>query len=305
MRGIRSLENLPSSSGAHNPSLVIRWAGLQKPGLWLSVWLFTLASTLVLLWLGYSLYERVGLFFGLAIAVSLNALLFVFGDSNLVRFYKAKRVRGQDPWMLGEVLSRQSNQMNLSPPSIYIFDCLSANAFTIGIPWRPSAIGLSSGLLEKMSFKEREAIIAYLLVQIKLSETFFHGVVTILNNAITGLAQTLDKLWVINFFFDRKQRPVVWMLSPVSWLLTRLVRPPQSYFRMDAMTGEQLGNRSGLAHVLWRLQGLSETCPLEMPPSSSHHFIVNPESPSAPIFFERTHPPMKLRLERLVGFYPI
>jgi heat shock protein HtpX len=175
--GLARTKRLISNS---SPRINVRWTSLQRPGLWVSVWLFILSSSLVLLWVGYTFGERSGLFFGLVASVLLNLLIFVFGESNLIEFFEAEPVRGQDPWGLQDSLAQLSEALGIDVPSVYVFEHNSANGFTIGIPWKPSAIGLSSALLGKLNENERRAVLAYLLVQVKQSETFSNGVMTIL-----------------------------------------------------------------------------------------------------------------------------
>jgi heat shock protein HtpX len=289
----------------HSSRLNVRWIGLQKPGLWVSVWLFILSSSLVLLWSGYTLGEREGLFLGLIASVFLNLLVFIFGESNLIQFFSAEQVRGQDPWGLQDSLVNLSETIGMNVPTVYVFEHNSANGFTIGIPWKPSAIGLSTALLNKLNQQERHAVLGYLLIQINQSETFLYGVTTILVNALSGMAASIDRFWPVNFFFDKKQRPFLFLLSPLIWVLIKMVRTSKSYLKIDALACEILEDRKILAEVFWRLQGLAETCPMAIPPCSSHHFIVNPESQKRSFFYEKTHPPMKHRLEKLVGYYPI
>lgn len=270
-----------------------------------TLWFFIILSSLLILWIGYSTFERLGLFVGLLLTIALNFLIFIYGESPLLNFFRAEKFKGQDPWGLNLFIQQMSEKIEMPPPTLYIFESPSANGFTSGIPWKSPALALSSTLIKKLNDQERKTIITYLLVQMKTAESFWVGMASILANTLVGTAENLDKLWPVNFFFDQKQRPFLKLLAPWGWLLIRWTRPSHKYVSMDLLVSEILQDRRILAEVLWRLQGLAETIPLSVPACTSHLFIVNPESPEDPLFFERTHPSMKYRLEKLMGYYPI
>lgn len=278
---------------------------LRLPKIWLSIWLFIILTALLFLWAGYSLGERLGLFIGLLVAVGFHVLIFVFGDSKLIQFFKAEKVLGQDPWALQQTIADLAYNLEMEVPALYVFKSPSANAFSTGIPWRANALGLSTGLLEKLSSPEREAVLAFLLVQLRQTDNFTHGVVTMIANTLVGTAQQLDRLWPTNFFFSKKQKPFLLLFAPLGWAVIKFARHAKAYIQTDALASEILGQRQILSDVLWRLQGLAETQPMKVPPCTSHHFIVNPESQNEPYFFAKTHPSMKYRLEKLIGYYPV
>ena len=75
-------------------------------------------------------------------------------------------------------------------------------------------------------------------------------------------------------------------------------------FENDLQAAELIHDRFRLAEVLWRLEGLAQTQPLHPPPCSSHLFIVNPEGYRQKLLF-KSHPSIEVRLQKLMGYYPI
>ncbi|RZJ24374.1 MAG: heat-shock protein, partial [Flavobacterium sp.] len=75
-------------------------------------------------------------------------------------------------------------------------------------------------------------------------------------------------------------------------------------FQNDLQAAELLHDRFRLAEVLWKLEGLAQTQPMKAPPCSSHLFIVNPEGYNQRLFL-KSHPSIQVRLQKLMGYYPI
>lgn len=268
-----------------------------------TLWLFVVLSSFLILWFGYYFFERLGLFLGLLVSIALNLSFFVFGKSPLVYFFQAQHYKGQDPWGLNSMIADISRQLEMPAPQLFVFESPSANAFTSGIPWQGRLIGLSSSLIKKFSQEEKKAILVYLLVQIRFSENFWVGFSTMVTNTLVGIATTIDKYWPPNFFFEKRSKPLLSVVAPLGWFIIRWARPPRRYVYVDLLASEILQDRKTLSRVLWRLEGLALTSPLQVPPCSGHLFIVDPDSSSS--FFLKSHPSMKYRLEKLMGYYPI
>src|SRR5690606_18645467 len=153
--------------------------------------------------------------------------------------------------------------------------------------------------------EEIKAVVAHQVCQIRRLDTFGFGVASIIANSLMGLGQILDHFWPPNFFFAKKQRPFLTLLSPLGWLIIKLMIRRSTYFENDQLSSDLLGNRRTLAEVLWKLDGFSRTMPLTIPPCTSHLFVVNPEAYTQKNIFLRSHPSIRSRLLKLMGYYPI
>ncbi len=270
------------------------------------VWVFIVGICLLFLVLGYRLGDRVGLLIGLGLAIVLNLLIFFYGEAHILNLLQVRLSEGQDAWGLQPLLEDYSSRLGLKRlPRLYILESPAAVAFCIGIAWRRPCVCISDGLLKRFSDNDLRAVMAHQIGHIRNMETFGFGVTSILANTLVGLGQLLDLLWPPNFFLNKKQKPFLTLLSPVGWLIIRLVVRTRTYYENDALAAELVGDRRRLAEVLWRMEGLAQTQPLAIPPCTSHLFMVNPEGLGQKNLFLKFHPTMKTRLLKLVGYYPI
>nr|WP_295905950.1 M56 family metallopeptidase [uncultured Bdellovibrio sp.] len=263
------------------------------------VWIFILTSSLALLIAGYQLGERLGLLIGFFLALFLNFFVFFYGESRVLAKLNAKRMKGQDAWGLIDKVQKMSAKLRMPVPAIYITPHSSANAFCVGQSWKRSSLGFTVGLLQKLDDKELEAVVAHQLCHIRRLDTFAFGVTSTIANSVVGLGQFLDNFlpYKLQFFMP--------LFSPIGWFIIKSVVGEKSFFENDLMASELLENRHQLGEVLWRMEGLAQTQPLEIPPCTSHLFMVNPEGFNQKNLFLKSHPAIEVRLQKLMGYYPI
>lgn len=263
------------------------------------VWLFLITLSMAHLIIGYQLADRVGLFIGFLMAVALNLLIFSFGETNLLGKMHAHILEGQDPWGVIEKVNQFSKHAGVFPaPKIYLLETNTPTALALGHAWRRGAIGVSRGLLEKLEHEELHAVIAYLVCYIHRLDSFGFGVTSIIANSFMGLAAALDKPFP-------KVRPFTWLLSPLAWLVIRIAVNDKNFYDNDDLATSLLHERAWLARALWKLQGYADSVPLEIPPCTSHLFVVSPRGAYEKNWFNQAHPKTSHRIQRLVGYYPI
>lgn len=263
------------------------------------VWVFILSSSLALLVVGYQLGERLGLMIGFMFAVLLNFMVFFYGESRVLAKLNAKRLKGQDAWGLLDLVGSFSEQLGVPVPSVYLIPDASANAFAVGHSWKKGSLGFTQGLLQTLDQDELEAVVAHQLCHIRRLDTFAFGVSSTLANSVVGLGQFLDSFlpYRLQFFMP--------LLSPIGWLIIKLVVGEKSFFENDLMASQLMGDRVRLGEALWRLEGLAQTRPLVIPACTSHLFMVNPEGFKQRNLFLKSHPPIEVRIQKLMGYYPI
>ena len=267
------------------------------------VWLFIASLSLASLFVGYHFGDRLGLFLGFLFAVTLNLLIFLFGDTQLLKRMKAERLMGQDPWGLNELAAKYSRSVGLPTPDVYLTEHATAAAFSCSHAWSQGSICLSTGLLKKFSSAEIAAVIAYEVCQIRNLDSFVLGVTGNIANSLIGVAQWLDQFWP--FSQRHSQKPFVTMLSPLAWIVIYLSVTKRNYYANDDMASGLLPDRQILAEALWKLEGLSSSSPMDVPPCSYHLFIVNPLGLKKKNWFFLFHPKIENRIRRLVGHFPL
>jgi heat shock protein HtpX len=270
------------------------------------VWIFILLSSLTLLILGYEIAERLGLFIGFLSAIGLNFFVFFYGESQILTSLNSKRMQGQDPWGLGEISKKYSDHLGLKPPDLYLIPSEIETAFCVNHLWRRGSIAVTSALVQKFNKEDLEAVIAYQLCNLNNLDSFAVGVTHALANALVGLGKMLDHFWPPNHFLLRsqKQKIFVRICASLGWSLIKLASGHKRFYKNDLQAAELIHDRFRLAEVLWRLEGLAQTQPLRPPPCSSHLFIVNPEGDRQKLLL-KSHPSIEVRLQKLMGYYPI
>lgn len=269
------------------------------------VWLFILTTSLFLLILGYNLGDRLGLLIGFLMAIILNVLVFFYGENHLLKSLHAQKLIGQDGWGMIDTVTKICNDLQIPKPTIYLAKHNACSVFSVGHSWKNSSLCVTTGLLENFSGKDLEAIIAHQVCHIRRLDTFSFGVSSTLANAVVGIGQFLDKFWPPNLILKKKQKIFLNLFSPLGWLIIKLVVGQKVFFENDLMASELIQDRTRIGQLLWRLEGLAQTKPLNVPPCTSHLFIVNPEGFEQRNIFLKSHPPIDKRLKKLLGYYPV
>ena len=234
-------------------------------------------------------------------AIGLNTLVFFWGESRILSRFGAKPLQGNDPWGLRSLIEKLSIQLGIYPPALYVMEASTATAFSFGFSLKKPCVCVSTALLEKLSPAELEAVMAQQLCHVSRMDSFLFGVTGVLANSLMNLGEFLDSFWPPRFFFEKRQKPFLTLLSPLGWLIIRGVVSRSTYYDNDRAAAHLISSRERLGEVLWRLEGLAQTRPLQVPPCTAHFFIVNPEGNRQKNPFFRTHPPLNERLRTLMG----
>lgn len=269
------------------------------------VWLFVLLTSLTFLILGSQVMGRMGLFIGLFSAVIFHTLLFVWGEGLVLSRFKLEPMKGRDPWGLNEKCSQWAADQQMPTPELMILDADLPTAFSFEAPWRSPMIALSKGLLKNLKQKELEAVLAYQISHLKNRQNLRSTVCLMLANSLSKLSEKLDHLWIPSLVFEKKQKPFLFLFSPLISLFVHLSQSQQSQMTADLNAAHLIASRDLLGQVLWKLEGWALTHPMDVPPATSQLFIVNPERIRQKNTLLQFHPPMQRRLEKLVGYYPI
>jgi len=267
------------------------------------VWIFILLASFSFLLVGYGVEGRSGLVLGFFIALIFNILIFYFGETHLTHFFDLKLLSGQDPWLIHHYLKKHCTQLDLQMPAVYLVNCSTPTAFCLGFTPTSSSICLTTGFLESFSSEDLEAVLAYQLCQISSLDNFAFGIASVLANTIVGVGQTLDRYLLIPFL--KRQNIFLNLLSPLAWMILRIAIQQKTFFSIDLLAVKLLNERRRLAEVLWRLNGMSLSRPMQIPPCTNHLFILNPEGRLNKNRLLKSHPAIDARIRNLIGYYPI
>ena len=272
------------------------------------VWLFIITTSLFFLVICSQLAGRFGLLLGLAVALLFHTLIFIWGDGLLLRKFSLTPLLGQDPWHLNSKVQTWMKSEKLQLPDkveLFLLDSDLPTAFSFELPWKKPMVAISNSLIKKLNQDEVEMILVHQLCQLQHRQTLRFAILSLLANTVAQASQFLDRIWIPNAVFGRKQKPFMSLFSPIISILVRVSHSTQDQYVIDQHAAQLIGSREKLGRLLWKLEGWSLTHPMDIVPATSHLFIVNPERIRQKNTLLQFHPATKDRLEKLVGSYPV
>ena len=244
------------------------------------------------------------------------AMLFGFGGalfSLMISKWSAKRMVGaqvietprnaSEQWLV-ETVRRQATAAGIQMPEVAIYDSPEVNAFATGPSRNNALVAVSTGLLNRMTREEAEAVLGH-----EVSHVANGDMVTL--TLIQGVLNTfvIFASRVVGNFIDRailkneNDAPGVGyyvssiVLEIVFGILASIVVAwfsRQREFRADA-GGARLADRQGMINALRRLQSLHEEAHM---PGTLTAFGINGGGSGFRALFS-THPPLEKRIAAL------
>ncbi len=262
------------------------------------VWLFIVFGALTQLLIGYQFGGRLGLFIAFIFSLLTTTISYFFGDGALATHTKGRTLSGQDSWGLLALLSKFTEQLGLENVELQIVDSNSPICFALASPWSKNLIAISTAVLNRLSEREREALLANLCCKLHKNRNFLFSVTNLIANSILGVCNLLDR-------FFPKYQPFTAVFSPFCRLLVKLGNGHHTFFEIDGLTTTLVHDQKSLASVIWKLESLSLTQPPSIPSCSEHFFLVDPYGSKKNLSLHRVHPPVAKRIKKLVGYFPI
>lgn len=261
-------------------------------------------------YLGQLVDERQGLLWGLAIALSVNAIIFFYGEWRLSAFEDYRLIEGTDPYGYLALASSTAEKIRTRIPQVYLCEKSAPEIFVSGHLLGRCKIHLSSGLYHHLSAPEREAL--FLRCMLIFKENLFLNLN--LTSALIDLSffggEFLDK--IVHFLFLGKSTKNQWYSHPFStlagWLalpLSRLTWSHRDIMRLDRATVSHLQDPLDLARALIKLDSFSASFPSKIAPGLSPLFMVNPLPRQGSLKLFDCYPRLKTRILFLAGHFPI
>jgi heat shock protein HtpX len=262
--------------------------------------------SLVLLLIGQKIGGRQGLLFAFLFSIGLNSFIYYFADLRILNMFKDQAIEGNDTWDVNLLLRELAAKAKLPPPKVYSTKLPCPTAITIGKSWSKSYILLSEKLLDKLSKEELKAVLALELAKIKRHDTLAMGMLSIFTSFWLHLTQFLDAAVFFHWVFKEKRIYFFTYLGilPLKGLLYLAIHP-STYYESDKLAAELVPDPKLLAQVIWKLESYASTIPLKVPLDTAHLFIVNPLPKEGLYKWLRVQPDYNLRIQRLVGHFPI
>ena len=251
-----------------------------------------------------------GLVIALVLAGVMNLGTYFFSDKIALSTSGAQPVSREEDPRIYQIVERLAGKAGIPVPKIYKIPTNSPNAFATGRNPNHASVAVTQGILEICDDEEIEGVLAHELGHVKNRDILTSAIVATIAGAITLIARLV--FWGEMFGFGggggnegeggALSALAMMIVAPFAAILIQLAISRSREYEADATGARITGNPQGLARALKKIDEWSKRVPMQVSPSMAHMFICQPLT-GREMFSNlfSTHPPMKKRIERLVG----
>ena len=278
----------------------------------LKVGLLLIALTVLFVTVGAWLGGTTGMVIALVIAVGMNLGSYWFSDRLVLKMTRASPLLpAEAPW-LHRMTERLAQRAGIPTPRLYLVPDRQPNAFATGRSPEHGVVAINEGLLNLLSDREIEGVIAHEIAHIKHRDTLTMAIVASLAGAVMTLINLAQWAMLFGGGDEEEGAPglitvlVAALVAPVAAALIQLGVSRAREFEADATAAALVGSSDGLISALLKLEhGIQHMPAYTAHPAMTHMQIVNGlrsrkkslKGRLARLFM--THPPMEERVERL------
>jgi heat shock protein HtpX len=252
-----------------------------------------------------------GLMFALILAAVMNLGSYFFSDKLAIAMSGAKPIAREQNPRIYQIVERLAAKANVPVPKIYFIPTDSPNAFATGRNPNHASVAVTRGILEICDDEEIEGVLAHELGHVKNRDILISAVVATIAGAITLIGRMVFWAELFGGFGggggDNRRGGALsalamMILAPLAAVLIQLAISRSREYQADATGAEITGNPQGLARALDKIDKYAKRIPMRASPSMAHLFIYQPLT-TGEIFSSlfSTHPPIRKRIERLIG----
>jgi len=263
----------------------------------------------VLLVIGQLWAGENGMIIALVLAAVMNFGTYFFSDKIALSTSGAKPISRDDNPRIYQIVERLAGKAAIPVPKIYMIPTDSPNAFATGRNPNHASVAVTRGILEICDDEEIEGVLAHELGHVKNRDILTSAIVATLAGAITFIGRMV--FWGEMFGLggggnDREGGALsalaMMILAPLAAVLIQLAISRSREYEADSTGAHITGNPQGLARALKKIDEWSKRVPMQVAPSMAHLYILAPltgREMFSSLF--STHPPIKKRIERLIG----
>lgn len=252
------------------------------------------------------IYGSIGIFWGTLIGAGFYTLLQYFIAARLaLSLNGAKQIRKSDEPRLYRIVENLSITEGMPMPSVYVIDDSAPNAFATGRDPRHAHVAATQGILDLMSDRELEAVMAHEMGHVKNYDIRIMMIVFGLVSAIGLIADAFLRMMWFGGNDDDPPHPIFLILGIVAALLAPFVAilvqaavSRQREYLADASGALTTRDPEALASALEKL-GSVGTGLRRQNSSTAHLFFASPLKGASLSKLFSTHPPIEERVKRL------
>jgi heat shock protein HtpX len=264
----------------------------------------TLKTTMLLATLT-ALFMALGMMFGgrggamiaLVIAAGMNLFTYWNADKIVLRLHNAREVDARTAPEFHAMVARLAQRAGLPMPKVYIVEDASPNAFATGRNPENAAVAATTGLIERLTPEEVEAVMAHELGHVRNRDTLIMTMVATIAGAISMIAN-----FGLFFGSSENRNPLAAIaaviMAPFAAMIVQMAISRTREFGADRSGAEISGNPGALATALAKIAMPAQQIPSQAAmrnPAAAQLYIV----PSAVRSLFSTHPDTGERIARL------
>lgn len=262
------------------------------------------ALSALFLLVGYAFGGQVGMIVALVFALAMNIGSYWFSDTMVIKMTRAQPVSPQQAPALYAMVERLAQKAGIPTPRLFIVPDPQPNAFATGRNPERGVVAVNQGLLDLLSEREIEGVIAHEIAHIRFRDTRTMAVVAALASATMTLVQFGGFFGASRDDDDGGGNPLLaialLVLAPLTAMLVQAGISREREFEADAEAARLHGTPDGLIRALEKLHYGAERIPSATArPATAHLNIVNPLAGQRLAGLFSTHPPVEARVEAL------
>jgi len=255
------------------------------------------ALTALFMALGMMFGGRGGAMIALVIAAGMNLFTYWNADKIVLRMHNAHEVDARSAPQLHAMVARLAQRARLPMPRVYLVEDASPNAFATGRNPENAAVAATTGLLERLTPEEVEAVMAHELGHVRNRDTLVMTMVATIAGAISMIAN-------FGMFFgsSENRNPLATIaavfMAPFAAMIVQMAISRTREFGADKAGAEISGNPRALASALAKIAmpaAQRPTAATMRNPAAAQLYIV----PTAVRSLFSTHPDTRERIARL------
>lgn len=252
------------------------------------------------------IYGSIGIFWGTLIGAGFYTVLQYFIAAKLaLSLNGAKQIRKTDEPRLYRIVENLAITEGMPMPNVYIIDDAAPNAFATGRDPRHAHVAATRGILDLMSDRELEAVMAHEMGHVRNYDIRVMMIVFGLVSAIGLIADAFLRMMWFGGNDDDPPHPIFLilgiaaaLLAPFVAVLVQAAVSRQREYLADASGALTTRDPEALASALEKL-GSVGTSLRRQNSSTAHLFFASPLKGASLSKLFSTHPPIEERVKRL------
>ena len=242
----------------------------------------------------------------LIFAIVMNLASYFYGDKLVLKMHKAKQLTNKKD-KLYKLISDVAKKAKIPTPKVYIIPDHNANAFACGRNPKNSSVAVTVGILNLLNEKELKGVIAHELAHIKNRDILIATIAATIATVISYVAMMARFAAIFGGMRggDRDggnliELLVLAILTPIIATMIQLAISRSREYLADETGATTIHDPTSLANALEKLSNHNKHIPMRVGSrTTASLFISNPFEGMSLIGLFSTHPPMKLRIQKL------